>query len=490
MNEDPMTMVQEQTALVPNPPNPPPRRPRVREVSSRFMSPIASSSSSLSPLPSSKQRSSSVQRQRRNQEADADCSPQRKHHHQRAVIKLFKENEPRSHSHRPDTPTLSIINTPSSSKLRLMQQRSTSNINISSAAAKLLQSTGISNSTDSSSSDHDSINPNAKNNNNDTRSSLPDLLRDNDARFLAERNLNRLNNSNNPCASPCSRSLNLQRSISSCDPSLFHSLKSTKLPPVAPCSKIPNDASRKTRKVFSHQEDAQSLKLLHNHYLQWRYVNAKTQRNLYSLGVKITELYNSVKRKRAELGLLQKLKILWTIVEAQMPYLDEWAAFEMDYSVSLSEAIQALVNASLQVPISGNVRVDIRELGEALSSATKLMDTVAINIESLVPKAEEAEHLISELARVTGGERALIEECGDLLSITYNSQVCYILILLQNSRSCGFVQRLISLNNISFCPCCLDKKDGPDFQVEECSLRGQLIQYYQSRHNQHQEEQQ
>lgn len=40
-----------------------------------------------------------------------------------------------------------------------------------------------------------------------------------------------------------------------------------------------------------------------------------------------------------------------------MPYLDEWAAFEMDYSVSLSEAIQALLNASLQVPISGDVRV-------------------------------------------------------------------------------------------------------------------------------------
>lgn len=63
-------------------------------------------------------------------------------------------------------------------------------------------------------------------------------------------------------------------------------------------------------------------------------------------------------------------------------------------------------------------------------------------------QAEETEHLISELARVTGGEKALIAECGDLLSMTYNSQ------------------------------------------VEECSLRGQLIQFYRSRHNQHQEEQQ
>jgi hypothetical protein len=149
-----------------------------------------------------------------------------------------------------------------------MHQRSTSNINISSAAAKLLKSTGISISTDSS-SDHHNIN-------NDVRSSLPDLLGDTDTRFLAERNLNRLNNNNNPCASPCSRSLNLQRSTSSCDPSLFHSLKSAKLPPVGPCSKIPIDASRKTKKVSSHQEDVQSLKLLHNHYLQWRFVNAKS----------------------------------------------------------------------------------------------------------------------------------------------------------------------------------------------------------------------
>ncbi|XP_061965369.1 protein ENDOSPERM DEFECTIVE 1-like [Populus nigra] len=417
-------MKQEQATLGPHPPNPPPRRPRVREVSSRFMSPIASPSSSLSPLPSNKQRSSFVQRQRRNQELDADCSPQRKQQqqqHQRAVVKLSKKNEPRSHTHnhRPDTPTLNPINTSSYSKLLLMHQRSTSNINISSAAAKLLKSTGISISTDSS-SDHHNIN-------NGVRSSLPDLLGDTDT--------------------------------SSCDPSLFHSLKSAKLPPVGPCSKIPIDASRKTKKVSSHQEDVQSLKLLHNHYLQWRFVNAKaqastqaqtseTERNLYSLGVKIAELYNSVKRKRVELGLLQRIKLLWTIIEAQMPYLDEWSAFETDYSVSLSEAIQALLNASLQVPISGNARADIREVGEALNSAAKLMDTIAFHIESLMPKAEETEHLISEVARVTGGERGLIEECGDLLSMTCNSQ------------------------------------------VKECSLRGQLIQFYQSRHNQQQGEEQ
>lgn len=39
-------------------------------------------------------------------------------------------------------------------------------------------------------------------------------------------------------------------------------------------------------------------------------------------------------------------------------------------------------------------------------------------------QAEEVEMLISELAKVTGMERALIEECGDLLSKTQAFQVC------------------------------------------------------------------
>lgn len=38
-------------------------------------------------------------------------------------------------------------------------------------------------------------------------------------------------------------------------------------------------------------------------------------------------------------------------------------------------------------------------------------------------QAEETEILMSELAKIVGGERALVEECGDLLTKTYASQV-------------------------------------------------------------------
>ncbi|KDP29018.1 hypothetical protein JCGZ_16407 [Jatropha curcas] len=467
--------------LPPPPPPPTQRRPRVREVSSRFMSPVAASPSS-SPVPNNKQqRSSSVQKQRQMEPlscadenkltaTDFTRSPPQRKLQQRAVMKLFKENgggrqeQATSRSHRPDTPIVTI----SSSKLRLMQHHSTP---IISAAAKLLQTSGMSPShsenlselsTSRSTCDgHDNSNNHNIQGNHltipDIRSSMPEATVS--SRYLADRNINRLNgsavDSSKFSASPCFRSLDLPRSSPS-EYSLIHSLKaaektakqysnSVKIggPPLPP--KLVADVSRKGRKIPSQQEDVHSLRLLHNHYLQWRYVNAKaeasvkaqrreTERTLYSLGVKISELCDSVKRKRIELGLFQNTKALSTILESQMPYLEDWSTLEVDYSVSLLEAIQALSNASLRLPICGNVRADVREVGEALNSAVKLMDTIAHHVQSFMPKAEELEILVSELTRVSGGERALVEECGELLSMTYKSQ------------------------------------------VEECSLRGQLIQ--------------
>lgn len=340
------------------PPPPPPhthRRPRVREVSSRFMSPVApSSSSSSSPLPNNKQRSSSVQKQRQTE--PLSCSdenrptmtdftrspPQRKHQH-RAVMKLFKENgassrpdQPTSRSHfRPDTPTVATTAT-SSSKLRLMQQRSTPST--ISAAAKLLQSSGMSSShlgssnliesspspspsplTSPSSSPSRSTcsgcdgHENCENHNiegnhlsqssstqslPDLRSSMPEtgMLPKVSSRFLADRNLNRPNgtaaDSSKFFASPCSRSLDFPQS-STFEYSLIHSMKGKQytnsvktgsglpLPPV-PHAKHVTDFSRKGRKIVSHQEAVHSLRLLHNHYLQWRFVNAKAEASIKS----------------------------------------------------------------------------------------------------------------------------------------------------------------------------------------------------------------
>ncbi|XP_059658405.1 protein ENDOSPERM DEFECTIVE 1 [Cornus florida] len=565
----------------------PHRRPRVREVSSRFMSPSVSSSHSSSsgdphlvparsphskhvastPNPTElqgrrhQQRSKSVQRSR--QEADplsrADenipetirsletplglhskglVSVQRK---PSASVKLFKENgggrAEQSHSSdfsqskglvsgkcslrsgnlipsRPDTPTVTGGDRVIQSRFRLQRPaNSGGGTPAVTAAAKLLQSSGLSlsaqpsnwdssqeansNSVNTSSGDDDKVVsqshatiPLSNDSNScngspvqncktralpDVRCSMPevDMLPTVSTRLLADRGCSSGNVNGSDTSkftvSPCSRSLNCEQS------SLFYSLKTNEkstsmtykpcsnsvkmgslcLPPVPPCMKLGADA-KKGRKGFSNQEEIHYLKLLHNRYMQWRYANAKAEvslhaqrreaeRKLYSLAVKISDLRNTVEGKRIELGMLQRAKTLFTILEAHMPYLDEWFALEEEFSTSLSGASDALLNASLQLPVSGNVQVDIREVGEALHSAAKVMETIGLHVQIFMLKAEELDNLITEVARVSGGERALVEECGDLLFKTNKSQ------------------------------------------VEECSLRGHLIQLQRSNHGQPQE---
>ncbi|KAK9157192.1 hypothetical protein Scep_003766 [Stephania cephalantha] len=105
--------------------------------------------------------------------------------------------------------------------------------------------------------------------------------------------------------------------------------------------------ARKRKKATSTIEHVHALRLLQNHYLQWRYANAKIE---------------------ATMNVQSHI--------FEMPYLDEWSTFECEYSSSLSGAIKALQDASVQLPIM-NLLVSIRnksgfpiEIGEKLGSAS------------------------------------------------------------------------------------------------------------------------
>lgn len=132
------------------------------------------------------------------------------------------------------------------------------------------------------------------------RSSMPesDMLPTMSTRLLSDRNCGRgsvsVAESSKFSASPFLRSLNLTPSSS--EQSLLNSMKAseklasilskprtnsmkndiTNLPPLPPCPKPGIDA-RKGRKGSGHQEDVHSLKMLHNHYLQWRFANVKAE---------------------------------------------------------------------------------------------------------------------------------------------------------------------------------------------------------------------
>ncbi|GAB2277212.1 hypothetical protein Dimus_011919 [Dionaea muscipula] len=480
------------------PPTPTPqphRRPRVREVSSRFMSSLTPSSSSsttsssctaapkyplskpMTPMPSSRTqqaRSRSVQRQR-NQDSEAD------------------ENRPETNVRRSDSSigtTLmrprfkeedrARIDTPVPSAVDVKYRRANLSAVDDSGAAKVLQFNGTPFCTRGLNqggkvnirSRSPKASPVRKHHSVGTEETLNQ--RGVDTPYERGGHSEKLNNSHlqmsatpdgrrswmsstssgdslKVSASSCARSLDFP--FTNQEQSLFHSVKPNQksasfslksssdfgklpggafLPPVPPGSKLGIDT--KGKKGSGHQEEVHQLRLLHNRYLQWRYTNARaeasmivrkreSERLLYSLGPRMSELRDSVKTKRTEVEFLQRMKTLFAIVEAQMPYLDEWSVLEGDHSSSLLGTIEALSNVSSQLPMDGNVKHDVQEVAEVLNSAVKAMESTFRQVQSFTPQAEQVDSWISELARVFGGERALVEECGELLQNRYKSQV-------------------------------------------------------------------
>eukprot|EP01018_Ginkgo_biloba_P025084 Gb_12273 [translate_table: standard] len=100
----------------------------------------------------------------------------------------------------------------------------------------------------------------------------------------------------------------------------------------------------------------------------------------------------------------------------QMAYLEECALLEQDHNDALSGAIKALEAATLRIPITGGVRADIQEVKEAVHSAMDVMEAMSSSFCSLLPKVEGMSSLVSELAGVAAQERALLDQCGDLLA--------------------------------------------------------------------------
>ncbi|KAJ0228675.1 hypothetical protein HA466_0322940 [Hirschfeldia incana] len=180
--------------------------------------------------------------------------------------------------------------------------------------------------------------------------------------------------------------------------------------------------------------DAHLLRLLYNRYLQWRFVNARTEytsmvqrlnaeKNLWNAWVSISELRHTVTLKRIKLLLLrQKLKLA-SILKGQMGYLEEWSLLDRDHSSSLSGATEALKASTLRLPIVGKTVVDIQDLKHAVSSAVDVMQAMSSSIFSLTLKVDEMNSVMVEAVNVTAKEKVLLERCQGFLSRVAAMQV-------------------------------------------------------------------
>ncbi|XP_057501802.1 QWRF motif-containing protein 2-like isoform X2 [Actinidia eriantha] len=182
--------------------------------------------------------------------------------------------------------------------------------------------------------------------------------------------------------------------------------------------------------------DAHLLRLLYNRQMQWRFVNARTEatlvvqtnsaeKNLWNAWITISDLRDSVTKKRHRLQLLrQKLKLA-SILKGQITCLEHWASFDKDHSVSLLGAIEALKASTLRLPVVGGAISDVQSVKDAIGSAVDVMQAMASSIYSPLSKVEELNSLVAELAKVITKERALLERCKDFLSMLASLQVRY-----------------------------------------------------------------
>ncbi|KAL4581126.1 hypothetical protein LXL04_017335 [Taraxacum kok-saghyz] len=173
--------------------------------------------------------------------------------------------------------------------------------------------------------------------------------------------------------------------------------------------------------------DAHLLRLFYNRQLQWRFVNARnedtllkqrrsSEKNLWNAWITISDLRDSVTKKRHRLQLLrQKLKLA-SILKEQMVFLEDWACLDKDHTISLLGAIEALKASTLRLPVGGAI-ADLQSMKDVICSALDVMQTMCLSICSLSIKVEEVNSMVSELANVCAKEQALLRICKGLLSM-------------------------------------------------------------------------
>nr|XP_024362928.1 AUGMIN subunit 8-like [Physcomitrium patens]PNR29728.1 hypothetical protein PHYPA_028422 [Physcomitrium patens] len=194
------------------------------------------------------------------------------------------------------------------------------------------------------------------------------------------------------------------------------------------------DGRSRGKKALTQQEEVQLLRILHNRWLQWRFVNSRAEavmssqkaaaeRQLFNVWVKTSELRTSVAMQRIKLQQARQAHKLRSILSTHATYLENWKTLEEEHSNALTGCMEALESAILRVPMTGGARADVQAIKEALNSAVDVLNAIEGSVHFLLPKTQNMDALLSQLAETAAQERALLEECGDLLSVAASLEV-------------------------------------------------------------------
>ncbi|MCO5553744.1 hypothetical protein L7F22_007270 [Adiantum nelumboides] len=187
-----------------------------------------------------------------------------------------------------------------------------------------------------------------------------------------------------------------------------------------------NFETRKNKQVTGQQEEAHDLRLLHNRWLQWRFVNAQAQLVtnlqaataeclLHNCFLRTSDLRMSVASKQGERNKFKQADKLDSVLSTNAEKIKEWETLLPGHALTLTGLMNALEATAVRVPLIGGPKIDIQTTKEILSSAIDIMNGVDASIIKYLRTAEIADSLLSELAKTVVLEKACLIECGDLL---------------------------------------------------------------------------
>ncbi|KAK1580566.1 hypothetical protein QYE76_037140 [Lolium multiflorum] len=191
---------------------------------------------------------------------------------------------------------------------------------------------------------------------------------------------------------------------------------------------------RKGRKNSSQTENIHQLRLLHNRYLQLLFVNARAEdvlsfqkstveNILYNVWRNTSNLRDAVNLRRVMVQRHQQELKLYGILQQQIAYLEQWPALEKENSLSLFRASEALKASTLRLPVTSGARADTVSLKNAMSSAVDVMQGLGSSVRCMLSKVEDRTYLVSELSVVSEQEKAMLDECRELLAMAAKLEV-------------------------------------------------------------------
>ncbi|KAF8043254.1 hypothetical protein BT93_A1562 [Corymbia citriodora subsp. variegata] len=209
----------------------------------------------------------------------------------------------------------------------------------------------------------------------------------------------------------------------------------------------------KSKKASSHSsplghagaENVHQLRLLHNRLIQWQYANAKAnaanakitsqaERNLVCACSSLTKLQHSVLQKKLQMEKEKFQMKLNLILHSQIRPLEIWGDMERQHSLAISKTTESLQSIVCRLPLIEGAEVEPQSTSFALRHALDLTMSIKSAIADISPLGDGTVSLLSELAKMVGQEKLLLEECLEYL------RTISMLEIQERSLTCSMIQ--------------------------------------------------